>query len=178
MKRTIGIIGPIRAGKDTAGSYISKALGIPVYAISAPLYEICKERGLEPIRETLIDLGTEMAAKEGDDFLAKRLLAQAPDAFIVTGIRQLGQIELLRNKSDFTLISIDANPAIRFERSQTTKKLGEADTLEEFIKRELAENSPPRAQRLFECMKRADYSLRNDGTIEELKQQLDTLLEA
>jgi dephospho-CoA kinase len=99
-----------------------------------------------------------------------------PEKADITGMRQLGQITTLRSSSNLKLISIDAAPAIRFERIKNTGKLGEASTLEEFIAREQAENNAPNAQRLFECMKLVDYHITNEASLEDLYAQLDEII--
>lgn len=176
MKTAIGIIGPIRAGKDFAGQYISRKLSLPLLEVSSSLKEICKERNIEPTRENLIQLGSELAKQQGDGVLAKYLVEKAPEAFIITGMRQLGQIEYLRKHTDFLLVAVDASAVIRFNRAQKDRKLGEANSLEEFIDRELKENQPPNKQRLFECMKLADITIVNEGSIEEFYSKLDELM--
>lgn len=176
VKEVIGIIGPIRAGKDMAGTYIADALDIPVFQISSPLKQICLEEGVEPTRENLIALGSKLAAEHGDGYLAEYILQNMPNKAVITGMRQLGQIAVLRESSALTLIALDADPGIRFDRTLRGGKLGEASSLEEFIARERAENSPPNAQRLFECMEMADYHLTNNGTPEELYRQLDQII--
>lgn len=176
-KEVLGVIGPIRAGKDTASDYLSDKLDIPHFQISSPLELISQERGVEPTRENLIALGTEVAKQHGDGYLAQYLLDCAPTVSIMTGMRQLGQLAVLRSSARLTLISIDAYPAVRFGRSLSDPKPGEATTVEEFIAREIAENSPPNAQRLFECMGQADHPLLNNGTKDELYAALDVVLQ-
>lgn len=175
-KEIIGIIGTIRSGKDTVGEYIAKKFGIPVYQISFPLKEICRESGIDPVRENLIALGTRLAKEHGDGYLAEYLLQHSPERFIITGMRQLGQIAVLKTSSKFLLISVDADPQLRFERGELDPKPGEASSIEEFIDRETAENSPPNAQRLFECMAMADYHISNEGSLEELYVKVDSIL--
>ncbi len=175
-KHVIAIIGTIGAGKDTAGDYLAKQLGIPSYQISAPLKEICLQSGLEPTRENLIALGTRLAKERGDGYLARYIIERMPERAIITGIRQLGQIEELRSHANLTIIAIDASPALRFERIKKNGKIGEASSLDEFVARELAENSPPNAQRLFECMELSDTHLQNEGDLDELYAQLNLII--
>lgn len=175
-KEVIGIIGTIGAGKDTAGDYIANKLNISSFQISSPLKQICIETGVEPTRENLIALGTKLAAEYGDGYLAKYILEHMSGRSVITGMRQLGQINVLKKSSNLVLIAVDANPEIRFSRTINNGKLGEATTLEEFVAREKAENSPPNAQRLFECMNLADYRLSNNGTLEDLYKQLDEII--
>ena len=176
MKRVIGIIGPIASGKDEAAEYISRSLNIPSYQISAPLKMICAERNVKPDRETLIALGTELAREKGDAYLAHYLVDIIENSAIITGMRQLGQIEYLRENTQFTLIAINASPELRFERTRRAGKPGEAKSFDEFVARERAENSPPNAQRLFECMKRADATIDNNSSLEEFYLGLDQVL--
>lgn len=177
MKEVIGVIGTIGAGKDEAGNYIAQKLGIPVFQISSPLKQICAETGVEPTRENLIALGTKLASDHHDGYLAEYILERMPERAVITGMRQLGQIEALQAAAKLALLSVDADPSIRFERVQKSKKLGEAATLTEFIERERMENSSPNAQRLFECMKLAQYHVLNEGSLDELYSQLDGIIE-
>ncbi len=174
----IGIIGPIAAGKDIAGQYLAHQLGLPVYQISAPLKEICAGMGMELTRENLVALGTKLAAEKGESYLAEYIVAKAPeDRIIITGMRQLAQIHYLQSSAGLTLVSIDAQPSLRYERAKTGSRVSEASTLEEFIADEQAENSPPNVQRLFECMKLADHHITNNGSFEELHAALDSLIQ-
>ena len=145
--------------------------------ISSPLKQLCEEAGIEATRENLIALGTRLASKHGDGYLAEHILRneRERERVIITGMRQLGQIAVLRSSSDLTLLSVDADPHIRFERVGNNGKLGEATTIEDFLQREKAENSPPNAQRLFECMRLADHHLTNNGSLDEIHAQLDEI---
>ena len=176
MKRIIGIIGPIGAGKDTSADYMSSEIGIRAYQISSALREICQQRGIEPTRENLIELGTKLANKHGDSYLAKYVLDKSPAFSIIVGMRQLGQITYLKEHADLILIAVDAPLPQRFRRAAARDKLGEAKTIEEFEANELKENSPPRAQRVFECMKLADYKVINNGNIIDLQLKLDKII--
>ena len=96
---------------------------------------------------------------------------------IIVGMRQIGQIEYLRQNSNLILIALDAPAPLRFERAAVRNKLGEAKTFKAFEDNERKENSPPRAQRLFECMKLADHTISNDLGIANLHNQLEKITE-
>lgn len=176
MKRIIGICGPIAAGKDTAATYLSQKLNVSVYEISGILKQLAQARNIPLTRPDLTRFGTQLAREKGDGYLAQLILDQVADIGIVTGIRQLGQIDFFRKNADFFLIGIDAEPTVRFERASQRKKLGEAETLAEFIRQEQAENSAPNVQRLFECMQLADHCLTNNADPDSFYHQLDHLL--
>lgn len=176
MKKIIGIVGGIGSGKDLAAEYISDKLGIPAFQISMPIKEIAKERNIEPTRENLVELGTTLAHEFGADYFAKLILEKVKSQAVITGMRQIAQIEYFKANSDFVLISIEADPKIRFQRTQSRGKLGEARTYEEFVQNEINENSGDRVQRLFECMKMADHHILNGGSIDELCQKIDSIV--
>jgi len=177
-KTILGIIGTVGSGKDTASDYISKKLSISVFQISQPLKDLAKEKNIEPTRENLIQIGSDLVKQNGPDFLAKLVLDKViGEKGIVTGIRVVEIIEYMRKNSNFILLGIESEIQTRFERSIIRNKLGEATTLEQFDLNEQKENSAPNAQRLFECLKMADYSIENNGSLEEFYQKCDLFLE-
>lgn len=177
MKKIIGIIGPVGSGKDTVAEYISNKLGINSFQISQPLKDIAKEKNMEPTRENLIKIGSDLVKEKGPEYLAELCLKKiSGDIGMITGVRVLEIIEYLRKNTDFILLSIDANPNLRFNRSTERGKSGEARTLEEFVENENRENSSPNVQRLFECMKLADYSIQNEDSLEDLFREVDEFL--
>lgn len=111
--------------------------------------------------------------------MAKKLLEsiQTPNA-IVTGLRQLAQISFFRKNANFILLSIESEANLRFARAQSRNKLGEATNLEDFVRNEELENSGHHVQRLFECMKLADYIIKNDGTHEDFIKSLDEFMKS
>lgn len=178
-KTIIGIIGGVGSGKDTVADYISQKLAIPSFQISQPLKDLAKEKNIEPTRENLVKIGSDLVREKGPDFLAQLAIDKIDsEKGIITGIRVLDIIEYLRNNSNLILLAVIANPKVRFERSVIRNKLGEADTIEEFIENERKENSAPNVQRLFECLELADYSITNEDDIETLFKKVDEFLMA
>jgi dephospho-CoA kinase len=177
MKKTaIGIIGGISSGKDLAADYIARHLSVSRFEISQPVKIIAQERGLALTRENLVELGTKLAREKGSAYLAEILLNKIENHGIITGMRQLGQIDFLKKNSKLILIALEAKVDLRFQRTVARGKQGEATTLLEFINKEQNENSGSHDQRLFECMKLADYTVNNDSDIDNLFKQLDDIL--
>jgi len=159
MKTVIGIIGPIGSGKDTAAIYLAEKLGCKVYEISGHIKKLAHEQGILHDRQSLIDFGNRIVKERGSEYLPNALLEQISERGIITGMRQVAQIEYLQKHSNLILVAIDADPEIRFKRVRLEKE----------------ENSGDRVQRIFECMKMADHSVTNNGTLEELQKALDDL---
>ncbi len=155
MKKAIGVIGTKGAGKDTVAEYFADKFKIPSYSISRALKDILVERGMDITRENLTVLGREVAHEHGLGYLAERIFEQAPDFFVISGMRQVPQITFLREHTHFFLIAVDAHPEVRFKRTQERGDVREAKDLAHFIETEQQENSGD-VQRVFDCMKLAD----------------------
>ena len=176
MKKIIGIIGTIASGKDHVGEYISQKLQIPIFQISQPIIDAAKERGIPITRKEITEFAPKFAEEVGADYSAKVHLITIQNKGIITGMRQIAQIDYLRTNSNLTLIAIDAKPKIRFQRAQSRNKFQEATTLEQFIKDEQEENSGYHIQRVFDCIKLADYQIDNNSNLENLYHQINTIL--
>lgn len=179
MKTIIGIIGEIGAGKDSAADHIAARLSVNCFQLSSVLKDLALERDINPVRENLVLLGTKVAKEFGSDYLVKAMLEKINDQMVViTGMRHLGQIEYLRKNTRLILIAITSKPELRFARAQKRgkAKAGEAKTLEDFIAQEKAENSGAHDQRLYECLKLADYAVENNTDLGTLFNHLDLIL--
>ncbi|MBI4116299.1 hypothetical protein HY449_00985 [Candidatus Pacearchaeota archaeon] len=138
-------------------------MGIPFYTISDALKEIAVSGNLPPTRDNLIVLGNELATEKGGEYPSREILDKIRYVGIISGMRQLGQIQYFKENSNLALISIDAFPKVRFERAKQRKGVAEADNLEDFVRKEIEENSGDNVQRLFECMKLSDYNVKNNS---------------
>jgi dephospho-CoA kinase len=175
-KKIIGLIGPIASGKDTAAKYISERTGFEIFTISDVLREEAKERNIPLIRQNLIDLSRKFSKENGDHYLAEVLLKKIKGNAIIVGMRQLGQLSYLKDKSDFFIITVDAKQEIRFNRLKGRKRADDPITFEEFVRLEKEDDTTNKVQRLSECMKHAKYTIYNNDGLSELKQQIDTVL--
>jgi dephospho-CoA kinase len=177
MRRVIGIIGPVGAGKDILGKYLSQKIGLPCYPISSIVKEVASSQGLSLDRDSLILLGNKIAQEEGPDALAKILFSRTSGDIIVTGMRQHAQIDFFEKQARLTLIAIDADAHVRFERVQLRGSAGEWGTIEEFLHKEQLENSGKNIQRVFECMQRAQYRVKNESSLDDFYAQADKIIE-
>jgi dCMP deaminase len=175
----IGLTGPNAAGKTEVGQYL-KSRGFEYYSLSDAIREEAAKRGGEITREVLIDAGNELRARFGPGVLAERILQRLePDRnYVVDSIRNPAEVEALRRRKDFTLLAVQADRKIRFERSCARGREGAAQTLEQFAREEEREleSKDPASQQLVATQRLADLTLYNNGSLEELHRQLDTLL--
>ncbi len=175
MKKVIGVIGPLGAGKDTAAEYIAKKCSIPLYQISGKLKELAQEKWIT--REGLIIFSRKISEQHGDGYLAQAIIEESVEPIIIiAGMRQLGQIQYLKKNCDFILIWITADPAIRFERTIGRGKTWDPLTLEEFLVIEKKEDGES-VQKISACMDMVDIALSNEGTLDMLYTSLDSIIE-
>jgi len=171
----IAITGTNAAGKDTAAEHLA-GKGFAHYSLSDELREIARGRGLEPTRENLIALGNELRRLHGTSYLTKRVLEKAGGAahVVLSSIRNLGELEPVRNTDAFRLLAIDAPPKVRFERARSRGRIGEHVTLEEFMLADAEEMvGGETEQNLARLIESADHLIVNDGTIEEFGRKID-----
>jgi dCMP deaminase len=99
---------------------------------------------------------------------------------VIDSVRHPAEVEVLRRATNrFHLIWVDASEERRLERIKARGRPGDATTLEELRalqERELA-SEDPNAQQLLAVRNMADIKLQNDGTIEELRQKIQAILE-
>src|SRR5688500_14847044 len=175
----IGLTGRNAAGKGEIAQYL-KARGFEYFSLSDEIREEIRRRGEEISRESLINVGNELRARSGPGVLAERVLPRLERArnVVVDSIRNPFEVEILRRRKDFSLLAVEADHGVRFERGKSRGREGPARTLDQFLKeeeRELASNDPT-TQQLLATERLADIKISNNGTLEELQHKLDALL--
>ena len=176
MKNIICIIGYIASGKDTLANYISSKYGFNHIEISSILKSICLKKGIEPTRQNLIQQSNKLSEEYHDGYLAQWIIENFTNSHIViTGLRQIGQLEYLNNNSKNTIITIESLQELRFERANKRVKVNESKTLEDFNQSELDEHSGKGTQNLPSCLKLSDYSIYNNKDLNNLYSQMDKI---
>ncbi len=181
----IGITSFLAAGKGTMSEHL-KEKGFLIYSCSDIIREECRKQGLEITRDNLQMMGNKLREENGPNVLAKRLAEKISleklkgnNNFVVESLRNPLEIEELKLFKDFTLVFIDVESKIRYERAKARLKEKEhIDSYEDFInseKKEL-ESKDPNSQQLLKCKKLSKYTITNNTTIEEFLKQIDELL--
>ena len=176
----IGVTGKYCAGKDTVAEILIKK-SFYHYSLSDALRSELRLQGKEVIRENLINLGNQLRQTRGAGVLAEMALQniKSDKNYVITSIRNPSEIEVLRKRKDFMLISIDAPASVRFERMQSRAKAEDAalKTIEDFKSNEEREMSKdPTQQQLHKVIKMADVTINNDKEVEELQSKIDKVL--
>ena len=178
----IGITGTPGAGKGTIVEYFIREKGFAHYSVRAYLLHLIREKGLPENRDSMFNLANQLRAIHGPSYVTDQLYEQAVLAgkdCIIESIRTPGEVESLRTKGLFFLLAVDADPEVRYQRiilRQTETDNVSRKTFFENEEREISTNDPNK-QNLRKCISMADYILMNNGTKEELADQLEEVLE-
>jgi dephospho-CoA kinase len=173
----VGLTGPNSSGKGVTAEWLRDRWGYRVHSLSDVLREEARRRGLEPVRGVLIPLGNELRRDRGAGALAEIVLPQLAPPALVDSIRNPEEVAALRRIPGFLLIAIDAPLPLRFERSLERRRPGDPETVADFRLREDQENTTdPAAQQLRATASLADAILCNDGSLDDLRDQIDSFI--
>lgn len=174
----IGITGTLGAGKGTIVDYLVKQKEFEHYSVREYLVENIKKQGLPLNRDSMVVTANALRAKHNPAFIIQELYKLAMlknHNAVIESIRTPGEIDYLKKQGDFILLAVDADPHIRFERITNRQSSTDDIDFETFIENENREMSTtdPNKQNLKKCIELADIVLNNDGTVEDLYDQLE-----
>ena len=174
-----GFVGLPCAGKGTAIEYLVKKHSFFYSSTSDEIREEIRQRGQEITRENLQRTAGELRQKHGADIWAKRawekVLKSAQGWAVVDAIRAVEEVEFLKRQPGFRLVAVLVDPKIRFQRMAERNREGDPKTWEEFLKME-ARDKNAEGRSIDACFQMADFKVENDGTVEELEEQIKKIL--
>lgn len=179
----IGITGAFGSGKTTASSFFASK-GFTEIPLSAFLEAEAKKRNNNTItRKMLQDIGNEWRESLGPGILAQKALNLAKEKklqhVVVDGIRNLGEVDVLRKEESFILIAVVANRTVRFDRLKANPRR-ETLTWELFTKldeRDLGVGEKTSGLQGGMCIALADVFIVNNGSRKELEEKMVAVLQ-
>lgn len=177
MKLIIGLVGEKFAGKDAVALYFADKYGAAHIRFSHILDDILRILNLPISRRNEIDLGLGLRKIFGSEVLGQAIIKLAKEAtaeiVVINGIR-MDEMENIKNIGA-KIIYITAPPEIRFERYLIRREKADDGTMnfEQFKEheKELTEIGIP------ELGKRADFRIDNIGTLEELYEKANKIIQ-
>jgi len=176
-KIILGIIGEISAGKDTLAEYLKLKHNATHYRFSEPLRDILVRLHIEINRHNLQNLSTMLRQLFGQNVLAKTICEDFKNGVnmaVITGIRRPGDVDYFFNMPNFKLLYVTADIKIRYSRMLRRKENNDDNykTFEEFIE----DNKAEAELQIPLVSQKADFTIDNSGTLEELYIKIDQII--
>ncbi len=177
----IGLTGKNCSGKGEAARFLMDA-GYQYFSLSDEVREELERRNKEITRDSLTVTANQLRNEYGGGILAERVLQKLdPTAHaVIDSIRNPFEVEALRRRDGFYLISVEADPKVRFERIRARKREQDPHTYDEFLEVEAreAQSDDPAGQQLNRSAEMADAVVENNGTLDELHDQIRQVINA
>lgn len=182
-KSCIGLTGRMASGKGEVVAALEQH-GYRYISLSDIVREEVARRGRDVSRAEMQDIGNSLRKSGGAGVLGKRvrekISASGREKWVIDGIRNPAEVIELREIDSFCLIGIDAGIDIIIQRIKSrdrdTDKAEEAE-LRKRLEREWGIGEPEDGQQVGKCMAAADFIIRNDGTLKELRSEISRVLD-
>ncbi|MBN2099786.1 MAG: AAA family ATPase [Dehalococcoidia bacterium] len=178
--KVIGVIGKNGSGKDEVLKYLKEKHNIPFLSTGEMVREIAASQGRSSDRTTLQEISDSYFQKYGQGcfvkMVAEKICEKGWSVAGISGVRSPHDIELLRELlgRSFVLIEVFVtDPRVRFERMR--KRGAERDT-ESYERFQEQDRSEEQVFHVEEAARLADYSLSNDGNLEDMHRAVDDLI--
>lgn len=176
----LGLTGKNASGKGEVAEFL-KSKGFYYYSLSDVIRDEVRKRGQEVTRDRLVAVGNELRSKHGAGYLARQVLVgiQGDKNYVVDSFRHPDEIKVFRRRPDFYLLAMQADPRVRFQRIKERGRESDPATFQDFLALEKREEANPESeqQQLNAAEERADFRIRNDGSVAELHQKVSELLQ-
>jgi dCMP deaminase len=176
----IGLTGRNASGKGEVAKYLEKK-SFYYYSLSDVIRDEVRSHGQPLTRETLIETGNNLRRRFGAAVLAERILEKTENDkhYVIDSIRNPKEVEALRRTKDFKLLRVNAPAELRFERLKQRARAGDPTRFEDFQELEQREmQGDENSQNLLAVEAMADIEIVNDGHLEHLYSQIDSLIPA
>lgn len=178
-KVVIGFVGKFGVGKGFAVDYLKNKHGFYASSCSDRIREEILRNNQEITRENLQVTAGRLRTEFGPTVLAERTWKYIEESnnhkTVIDSIRSVAEVEYLKKQQNFYLISLNAPQRLRFERMVSRGNFGDPKTWEEFLVAEERDDNKD-GRSINEAMSLADFKIKNEGSEEELYQQLDKVL--
>ncbi|PIZ94255.1 MAG: hypothetical protein COX81_04035 [Candidatus Magasanikbacteria bacterium CG_4_10_14_0_2_um_filter_37_12] len=178
MKLILGFVGQMASGKGTAVEYLKEKYGASTYRFSAMLKDVLDRLYLEVNRKNLQIISQALRENFGEDTLAKVMAEDVkndPNKIIaIDGVRRPGDVVHLNNIPGFVLINITADIEKRFDR--LTNRGEKSDDNEKTFAEFQEDHTREAELKIEEIASTVQETIDNNGSLEELYEQLDNLI--
>lgn len=176
----IGVAGSFGAGKGVVVEYLRETRGFTHYSMSGFITEEIELRGMPVNRDSMIMVANDLRGMHGPTYILDQLFERAQKHggnVVIESMRAVAEVRRIKELGGF-VIGVDADPELRYKRTQGRGDAKDNVTYEEWCDQERRESNPddPTKQNIFGALKESDVLVKNNGTLEELHAQIDAVL--
>jgi dephospho-CoA kinase len=177
----IGITGTLGAGKGTIVDYLVQEKGFVHFSVRGFITEEILRQGLPVNRDSMVSVANKLRADHSPSYIIDQLYELAlltGKNCIIESIRTPGEVESLREKGNFLLFAVDADPMLRYERIVIRNSETDRISLSTFIeneKREMQSNDPAK-QNIGKCIEQSDQIFYNNSSVPDLYKEIELAL--
>ena len=176
----IGVTGTLAAGKGTIVE-ILKEKGFKHYSARWFITREMEKRSLPINRDNMVIVANDLRQQNSPSYIAEELYKIARKEggnVVIESLRTPGEIMSLRDKPDFHMLAVDADPKLRYTRMLERGSETDNVSFEKFMYDEKLEmeNIDPAKQNIKKCIDMSELKLDNNGTIEELKEKVENVI--
>ena len=129
----------------------------------------------------MVEVANDLRSKHSPAYMAEVLYERAyasGDNCVIESIRTVGEIDSLRNRGEFYLFAVDADPLLRYDRIRERGSETDHISFDTFLENEVREmnSDDPNKQNIARCIALADYIFTNDRSINDLYKHLEEVL--
>lgn len=178
----LGVTGTDGAGKGTVVALLVSKHGYTHYSSREFIVAEIERQGLPVTRNQMRLIANEMRAQYGNDFVVRQAFERAQEegksSVVIESVRTIAEAEYLKAHGGL-LLSVDADPEVRYARVQKRRSASDQVTYEQFLAHEELEKNDPDAHGMQKAkvMEMADYTISNGGTIEALEEAVRKALQ-
>lgn len=175
------ITGTVGAGKGTVVQYMVSTMWYVHFSASWFICDELERLGQELTRDNMRMLADGLRKEHGPSYIVDQLYKQAAILWknaIIESIRCVGEVQKLRQYSDFFLLWVNADKKIRYDRIVKRWLVKDDVTYDQFVEQENKEihTKNPYEMNLVGCLELADIIIYNDGTPEQLYLEVERAL--
>jgi dephospho-CoA kinase len=177
----IGITGTLGAGKGTIVEYLVREKGFIHFSVRSFITGEILRQGLPVDRDSMVVVANKLRADHSPSYIIDQLYIQALQSgknCIIESIRTPGEVQSLREKGNFLLFAVDADPQLRYERIVMRNSETDRISYETFVENEKREmqSDDPNKQNIGKCIEQADQVFMNNSSVEMLFCQVEKSL--
>lgn len=173
----IGLTGILGCGKGSIAKFLAEK-GFIYTSLSDVIRDVITEKCEEITRDNLTRTAKKLRKSNDFGILAKMLIPKLEKNkdFIVDSFRHPDEVEEFRKTFDnFILINVDAPIDICLTRITIRNRENDPKNMDE-LKMQLDKENNDNNQRLNDTIKLADKTIKNDTTLNDLKQRVEDFL--